>query len=319
MSLSRREWLASMLGAPLVATLAATGCDAPVTRRRELAGALRGPSMEHGHLLRNAATTSAEAQSAASGPLHDVLVLGGGPSGLSAAWELLRRGVRDVRVLELEREAGGTSAFGTSAVTNYPWGAHYLPSPFRENADLIALLREMGVVTGLSSDGDPVVDEACLVREPDERHFYRGFWYAGLYPYAGASPEDIAQLERFKRRMGEFAALRDARGRRAFAVPVDESSDDSETTQLDRMSADAWLRRESFTSPRLRWLCEYACRDDFGMGLMTTSAWALVHYYAARMRDATSEAQDLITWPEGNGAIVKHLTRAVGDRIASSF
>lgn len=84
MTLSRREWLASMLGAPLAATLLAQGCDTPADSTREIAGTLLGPSMSHGHLLRNSATTSPDAR-VTDAPVHDVLILGGGPSGLSAA------------------------------------------------------------------------------------------------------------------------------------------------------------------------------------------------------------------------------------------
>src|SRR5215510_3603185 len=38
----------------------------------------------------------------------DVLIVGAGPAGLAAALELRRLGVRDVRVVDREAEAGGT-------------------------------------------------------------------------------------------------------------------------------------------------------------------------------------------------------------------
>ena len=52
---------------------------------------------------------------------------------------------------------------------------------------------------------------------------------------------------------------------------------------LDKMSAAQWLDSHRWTSPRLRWLFEYACRDDYGAMLDDTSAWAGVFYFASRV------------------------------------
>jgi len=38
---------------------------------------------------------------------HDVVIIGGGPAGLTLAWELAQAGRKDVVVLEREKEAGG--------------------------------------------------------------------------------------------------------------------------------------------------------------------------------------------------------------------
>jgi hypothetical protein len=286
-TLSRRELLTAFLGAPF----AALAC-------RERApslppGALVGASHEFGHLLRGAAPSRpAEWES------HDVVIVGAGVAGLAAAWRLARAGVRDVVMLELEPEVGGTSR----STASYPWGAHYVIAPSPVNGVMQQLLDEMGVL----ENGAPA--EQFRVRDPEERLFYRGRWYEGLYLYAGASHEDIGQLRAFEAEIARWSSWRDERGRRAFEIPMELGSDAAEVTALDRLSMAQWLDARGFTSPRLRWFVEYACRDDYGTLLHDTSAWAAIFYFASR------DQRPVVTWPEGNGRIVRHLARSAPAR-----
>jgi hypothetical protein len=78
------------------------------------------------------------------------------------------------------------------------------------------------------------------------------------------------------------------------------------------------MAREGLTAPFLRWWVEYACRDDFACLLETTSAWAGLHYFAARIAVPGDEPSGFLTWPEGNGRLVAHLATSVGDRIVSA-
>ena len=78
-----------------------------------------------------------------------------------------------------------------------------------------------------------------------------------------------------------------------------------------------WLRQHGWTSSRLHWLVDYSCRDDYGLSAELTSAWAGILYFAARQQTAGSEAQPLMTWPEGNGRIVNHLSKTIGSRITT--
>lgn len=310
--LSRRELLTAFLGAPLGAALSCArdkeGARAP------LAGGFVEPSMKHGHQLRTAALTDGLFENAPTLYVR-VAIIGGGPAGLSAGWQLMRDGIADFAVLELEPTPGGTSASGAAQATRYPWGAHYITTPLAEHTDLIALLRELGALEPNPHGPHPLGREELSVREPKERVFYKGFFYPGLYLKVGASPDDIAQLERFEAVVDHYAALRDSRGRRAFAIPVDASSDDPELTQLDTISAAAWLKAQGFTSPRLLALLDYACRDDYGLALSDTSAWALLFYYASRRDPASDHESDVITWPEGNDALVSHLSARFKDQI----
>jgi hypothetical protein len=243
-----------------------------------------------------------------------VAIVGGGPAGLSAAWRLKNAGYDDFALLELEPDPGGTSRAGASPVSPYPWGAHYVPAPFKEHLALVALFDEMSVFEGRDANGDPIVREELSCRDPRERIFYRGRWYEGLYLEVAASAEDRRQLEAFKAEMARWNAWRDARGRHAFSIPVAHGSDDTEVTALDRISMAEWLAARGFDSPRLRWYVEYACRDDYGTSLERTSAWAGIFYFTSRVGEETGEAQPLVTWPEGNGRIVSHLYGRVADR-----
>jgi glycine/D-amino acid oxidase-like deaminating enzyme len=299
--LTRRELVAAFLGS----AVAASACrrERP---REPVPGALVDRAVDVGHKLRGGPLPrAAEAQ-----PV-DVLVVGAGVAGLSAAWRLAAAGVKDVRVVELESEPGGTSRSGRNEVSAYPWGAHYLPAPLVDAGPVMRLLRELDAVTGVDAEGYPTFAEELLIHEPEERVFYKGDWYEGLYLRAGASAADLAELARFEARMNAFGAARDAKGRKAFAVPSALSSDDAEWTALDQVTMARWLEAEGFRSPRLRWLVDYACRDDYGTTAEGVSAWAGIWYFAARQDGKGERSEGFLSWPEGNGRLVKHLLASV--------
>ena len=296
---TRREVLAAFLGAPFALAACRSRRGAPALPEGEIVGVSDGI----GHLIRDGLRPEPESWERAG-----VVIVGGGVAGLAAAWRLMRAGVEDFVLLELELVPGGTARGGEAhGVVPYPWGAHYLPAPLKENRALVALLDEMGVIEGADEEGDPLVAEQFLCRDPEERVFYRGRWYEGLYLHAGADAEDARQLKAFNAEVDRWAAWRDARGRRAFASPVANCSDDPQATALDRITMAEWMDARGLTSERLRWLVDYACRDDYGMTVGQTSAWASLFYFASRMKRPGAEAQPLITWPEGNGRIVRHL------------
>jgi hypothetical protein len=179
-------------------------------------------------------------------------------------------------------------------------------SPQVDQPEAIALLDEMGAIESRRADGTPVAHEALRCRELEERVLYLGRWYEGLYLDAGASKDDRAQRARFDREVVAWSQFRDEAGRRAFSLPVSRASQRADLLGLDRISFATWLDRNGYTSPRLRWLCDYACRDDFGLLAADTSAWAGLFYFASR-RGSSAAYQSVLTWPEGNGALTRHL------------
>ena len=307
MASSRRDLLRFFLGAPVAAACrdgrrAAGGVDA----------AFVDPPLTLAHRLR-APVPSPEGLPAQR---VKVLVLGAGVSGLTAAWRLRQGGLHDLAVLELEDGPGGTARGGRGPSGPFPWGAHYLPAPRAEQPELVALLDEMGLVTDRGPGGEPNYAEAARVASPRERIFAAGLWQPGLLPELGRAPGQAEAVAAFARRMRALAAARGEDGRRAFALPTAASSEDPAFADLDRMSFSAWLDREGFDHPAVRWLADYATRDDFGCTPQEASAWFGLHYHAARMDPRTGRSAPFLTWPEGNQRLVDHLVARVGrDRL----
>ncbi len=301
--LTRRTLLTAAGAAALAAAL--PRCGSP---RDAIQGAIVGGNASRGHLLRDGLPDVA----AAEPERVPVVIAGGGVAGLSAAWKLARSGFDDFVLLELEDALGGTSIHGESSVSAYPWAAHYLPVPTREQRAVCELLSEMDVISGFDAVGRAVPRERHVCRAPQERTFVDGVWAPGLLSREGRTGE---QLTRFLAAMDAFAARRDPAGRRAFAIPIAHSSRDPELLALDQISMARWLDDNGYDDPGLRWYVEYACRDDFGCLLADTSAWAGIHYFAARIPAEGEESSEFLTWPEGNGFLVTHLASVAADRV----
>jgi hypothetical protein len=292
----RRDFLAAAAALPLVACGRKTTPPLPP-------GTLGGGDLALGHRLQAGGFP-------APGETRrvPVLIVGAGIAGLSAAWKLDRAGLHDFALYELEDAPGGNARHGENAVSAYPLGAHYLPLPTREARAVRELLADLGAIAGDPQAARPRYDERLLCAAPQERVHHNGIWQEGLLPRLGVPRAQRAQYARFQERMAEFRAARDARGRRAFALPLAFSSPEARWRDLDRITMQQWLLDNGFDAPPLHWYVNYCCRDDYGTGYGETSAWAGIHYFACRDGEAADATGDtVLTAPEGNGWIVRRL------------
>ena len=239
----------------------------------------------------------------------DVLIVGGGVAGLSAAWRLAEAGFAgSVLTLELGDRAGGTSAMGQGPAGEFPLGAHYITLPSPEARALRHLLRQLGIITGFDADNRPFYRDTDLCLDPEERLFHAGEWSDELWPAAGEGPEDREDRAAWQAHVLDWTQRRGADGKPAFAIPVAASSWDPEIRALAARSFEDYLADWGLRSPRLRWQLRYAVRDDYGGELAHTSAWAGLHYHCARRPDpAQAPNTHVLTWPGGNGALVREL------------
>jgi len=312
--LSRRRFVARTT----LATVAAGAVFGPAVcapRARTIPGKIVGASSALGHALRDGRLPVPTREE-----LHAVVIVGGGISGLAAARSLKRSGVDDLVLLELEAEIGGNACSGRNRVSRFPWGAHYLPLPSVESVDVLQLLEELGVITGRDAAGRPMYDEEMLCADPMERLFLHGRWQEGLVPHVGVTPRDQSVIDAFFAEMEVLRQRRGADGRRLFVIPLDESSTDPAWRRLDLVSMETYMRERGWAScAPLRWYVDYCCRDDYGGGMARVSAWAGVHYFAARNAvAANAPAFSVLTWPEGNAWLANRLRQPLASCIRTS-
>jgi protoporphyrinogen oxidase len=280
--------------------------DPWLRRRGPIEGRLVGAGHARGHRIRDAVA----AQPVGPPERVDVVVVGSGVSGASAAWRLRACGLAPT-VLELEPFPGGTSAWSEEGAVPHPWGAHYLPTPNPESRVTLRLLAEHGVVTGWDAAGRPQFREELLCHSPEERLFYRGAWQPGLVPLAELAPHEQQEMARFLELEEQLTQATGSDGRYAFQLPFEHSSRDPRYLELDRISMAEWLGRNGFSSAFLRWYVRYATLDDYGAELEEVSAWAALHYFTARkLRTEQLEGSRFLVWPEGNGRLVQRLLGA---------
>ena len=295
--LSRRAWLAG-------AALPLLGCEAAPS---PLAGGFAGTNPERGHLLR-----APQARTATRTQRTRVLIAGGGVAGLAAARALRQRGIEDFVMLELEDQAGGNSRSTRLEGLPCPLGAHYLPVPTDAAHEVQDLLEEFGLRRRVA--GRWQYDERHLCHSPQERLYLHGQWQDGLLPLHDVAPGTLVQYRRFAARVAELQ--RSA----PFAMPVQRAAFGAVHAALDAQSMAQWLAAEGLGDAYLLWYLDYCCRDDFGAGLGTVSAWAGIHYFASRHGfhapgDDAAERDGVLTWPEGNGWITQRLAQPLGDRL----
>ena len=289
------------------------GCTTPGKATAAYTGNLMGPSMKAGHLLRQGIRMVPE-----SATETDVVVVGGGISGLSAARWLSQNGVQHFQLLELEDEVGGNASASQYEHTACPWGAHYLPIPDASLTELMDFLQEADVVTGFAENGLPVYNERHLCFDPKERLYRDGYWQQGLMPRWGLSEEELQQVDRFTEQMDSLSEQKGSDMRWAFALPVDTSSADETFRSLDQLSMQQWLQEQGYTSASLLWYIDYCCRDDYATNLANTSAWAGLHYFASRRGQAANSDPDrVLTWPEGNFWMARQLRNPLINHIQS--
>jgi Flavin containing amine oxidoreductase len=286
----------------------------------DITGGFTGTSPQHGHLLRGPIKTQAPTTTRT---VH-TLIAGGGVAGLSAARALRLQGVDDFALLELEAQAGGNARAASLAGMAHPLGAHYLPVPSDAAPETQDFLEELGLRQRIA--GRWQYDERHLCHSPQERLFFNGLWQDGLLPMAGVGQATLAQYTQFSQLVERWRATG------GFHIPVPNTPVAQQNRAQLAMPFIAYLQAQGLHDAHLHWYLDYCCRDDYGAGVEVVSAWAGIHYFAARhgfavpggaaaQRTQDADAQrnpqrdGVLTWPQGNAFLTQALAKPLGDRL----
>src|SRR2546423_12818243 len=83
-----------------------------VKAERAIAGSFVNEAFPQGHRIRDHATFAVPQRTEKA----QVVIVGGGMAGLSAAWRFQKRGFRDFVLLEMEQQPGGNSRWGENEI-----------------------------------------------------------------------------------------------------------------------------------------------------------------------------------------------------------
>jgi NAD(P)-binding Rossmann-like domain len=176
----------------LAAAALAGGSAGLFLEEQRIAASVDYPGRELGHWLRDAASLPEPSETLET----EVLIAGSGIAALTAAWQLGKRGFRDVLMVG-GPEIHGNAAAGRDGELVFPTGAHYLPLPSAESLHIREMLAEFGMLQGDPYAQRATFDERYLVHAPADRVLYRGSWQEGYLPSDEVSAAERADHERF--------------------------------------------------------------------------------------------------------------------------
>ena len=233
----------------------------------------------------------------------DVVVIGGGFAGLSAAWAVVKAG-RSVLVLEAQDHVGGRARNLEIAGGEISERGATFAGPTQN--EILALAKEMGVETFPTfATGEN------LYYADGERTRYSDTGPLGTAP---PDPLIVADLAQVIPRLDDMATK----------VPVDAPWTAESALEWDGQTFETWIRENS-TSPRFRRIVPVATRPIFGAEPRELSLLFVLFYIAASGDEQhpgtfernfnTRDGAQMFRFRGGSQKIAIELARRLGSRV----
>lgn len=241
---------------------------------------------------------------------YDCLIIGGGMSGLVAAWQLRRSGINDTLVIEKDAAAGGLCCADAIGGIVAAKASAYPSFPF--NDDMLALYRDLGFV---SVAGQKVTaNPQHILKPPYDQVFSTGKWVSDPFDDAGSARLGISQraqddLAALTDELAELWEWEDADGRPAFDCPPDDATRDAKMRGLDALTLGEYVQAQGWGLEMAR-LFDPLLRSAYGVGHDRISAWAALDILTDELLPA-DEGEDALGFPGGNAFFAEALARTL--------
>ena len=245
--------------------------------------------------------------------LYDCVIIGGGMSGLVAAWKLRELGVKDILVLEKDDVLGGLCRSDTIGGIVAAKASAYPSFPFNE--DMIALYSDLGFIR--VRRGKVTVKKEYVLQPPYDQLFSRGKWVSDPFDDAGIAELPVSQkcrddLAALTAKLEELWAWEDAGGNAAFDCPPDDASRNRAMRGLDDMTLGEYARSQGWGLEMVR-LFDPLLRSAYGVGHDRISAWAALDILSDELLPA-DPGEDWLGFPGGNAYFAESLVRKLDAR-----
>lgn len=252
--------------------------------------------------------------------LYQCIVIGGGMSGLVAAWKLDRSGIKDFLVLEKDERMGGLCCADIINGITAARASAYPSYPFDDN--MKELYADLNFISINKKTRAITVNPDYILRPPYDQVYMAGQWLADPFEHEGIEKLPLSarakqELEALSEELEELFDWRDARGNAAFDCPVDDSSANKKVRGLDDLTLGEYALSKGWSLEMIR-IFDPLLKSAYGLGHDRISAWAALDILADELLPA-DPGELSIGFPGGNAFFAESLVQKLeNDRLKTN-